>query len=728
MLVLLSALAILQGPISTPFDDWAQSRNLDALRSASKSAFPSGSDPWSVLRTGGVYGTGEFGWKALSLPVPDGREFVVFSTPLTVEDIGELVFERSGNSLIKYLDERDDWGWSIEHHDLSIKFDIPKQTAFIRNTIRLSGRGKSRFALLRLAPNYTVRQAVNDRLQPISMRQAGGCVLLTMPAADGKHSVTIEYDGVLNRPQFSSTIISDEVLLTNGYWYPSISRKPSTFRVKVTAPIAWTTVSQGELLSESTSAGQKETVYSMELPVSYFSLSSGLFKTASFTKGGRNYFVASKDLTSDQMLAQAESMPDVLEFFERWFSKYPFTRAGAVVSEVYGSGALEAYSYATYGKGWLPDVEPHEPSHTWWGGLLNNSYLNSMWNESFAVWSEGFYGRNVAIGNQSDRRLAFITTPQVSLADDRMPAWTAGAFAGPIANSLGYGRGAYVLQMLEQEVGTDKLVAAMRRWIKVHPKGSLAEWSDFERVFNQELGKDYGWFFDQWLKKSGIPKLKWGVAKVVEDGVLVPFQFEGTPYRMTVEALVVDNEHKRSWTVVQIPAKASGSITIPATRALAVTFDPWNRLLRRRADNESVPSLVQFWGSARQYSHPKADASMRALTRRVTQNSPENWDDHLIVGHPDDLPEMKPLLDQVGFRVQGQQLTYDGTTIDLKKGAAFAMVRQPNGKWRSIGLGKVRIAPQLGRTQIALVDELGRLVRGKSEPKTSGDWTVDVPR
>ena len=35
----------------------------------------------------------------------------------------------------------------------------------------------------------------------------------------------------------------------------------------------------------------------------------------------------------------------------------------------------------------------HEIAHTWWGGVVPNTYTRTLWNESFAEYSDGLYGR-----------------------------------------------------------------------------------------------------------------------------------------------------------------------------------------------------------------------------------------------------------------------------------------------------------------------------------------------
>src|ERR1700722_9515712 len=52
------------------------------------------------LGSGGSYGVGRFGWKAYSLVDPVSKaSYVVLSTPLTCEDMGEQVFVTNGSQI-----------------------------------------------------------------------------------------------------------------------------------------------------------------------------------------------------------------------------------------------------------------------------------------------------------------------------------------------------------------------------------------------------------------------------------------------------------------------------------------------------------------------------------------------------------------------------------------------------------------------------------------------------
>ena len=87
---------------------------------------------------------------------------------------------------------------------------------------------------------------------------------------------------------------------------------------------------------------------------------------------------------------------------------------------------------------------------------------------------------------------------------------------------------------------------------------------------------------------------------------------------------------------------------------------------------------------------------------------------------------MKELCRLAQFKVEGSRLTYRGTTIDLDRGGAIALVDLPNGGKAMIGLGKTRLAPDAGNAKVAVFDEYGRFLRGETDPKTAGSLTFKL--
>lgn len=719
-------LLLSQDTMISKLDALAKARDVEGLSRYLDNS--PGRNPFRVLQTGGPYETGKYGWRAILLRM-ESRSFVIFSTPLTSEDIGELLFEVSANSKLKYIPEDFDNGEQITSHEITASFDLANKAAKLSDKIQLDQIGPVTYPpMLRLGPNYRVTKVTGADGKDVAFLQGGGIVVF--PGLNPRETLTLHYAGQVNRPGFAGSITDKEVILTNDYWYPMIARKPAPYTITATTPSDWSAVGQGGKLSETSSSSMKVTKYKMDLPVTYYSFSASRYTATTLSSGGKKFFVFSNSMSPEDAKLQTEFYPSIINYFDSTIAPFPFGGYGAVVTPAYGGGALEAYSFATYGDGMLPSEEAHEPAHTWFGGIISNTYLHSLWNESFAVFCEGLYARNVPIGYQEERKRAFIQHPDIDPAFNVSPLNTASVFVGPAASSLGYGKGAYVLQMLENEMGTENLIKCMQEWIRVHPKNKGGEWEDFEAAVARVMKEDWTWFFDQWVRKAGwvdfdVKGLAWNAGKLSGH-----IYFRSDPYIVKCEVLTQGSEGTKL-AMAQLSANLRDKdqkfvINCPVKPDL-VSFDPWGRILRPIQEDEEPASISRRLENAKRYTDPQHRQYLKGMkTNGEMTTPPSDLNNTFIVGHPDTLPMLKPLCKKAGFEINGDALTYKGTTISLSKGAALAVVDLGNGKSCVIGLGQTRHRPTTGRANVAITDDLGRFLRGDTRPKTSGFLTFKL--
>jgi hypothetical protein len=483
-MLLAALLALHAPPTSEQIDAWVKARDFTSLK-AVLLPLPKGvRDPFTIIKAGGAYEVGRFGWSASELkPVGDEPGFVVIGTALTSEDIGELVFERSGDKL-KFVPEDESLGVSVRHHSFRVRFQPDKKSVDIFDRVAFHATSRNHRFLFRMSPQYHVDTIQDGNGEPVTFTESQGVVLSRrLPDADFEYK--IHYTAVVDLPGYAGSISDREATLTNDYWYPMIARNPASYDIEIHAPLGWIPVGQGEKMAQADTKTETIARFRMDLPVTYYSVSAAPYKTYSQVIDGRRLSVWSLRMSQDAMEQQTEFYAPILKFYEQ-FAPFPFSGYGAVDSEVYGGGALEAYSFATYGGG-LPEEDAHEPSHTWWGGILDNTYLHSFWNESFADFCEGLYRRNVPIGDVSERRPAFVQPGDGSEDYDQVAILDGGVDAGGVSGALGYGKGAKVLQMLEQLVGTPKMIQIMHDWIAVHEKGTPAEWPEFAQTAERDM-------------------------------------------------------------------------------------------------------------------------------------------------------------------------------------------------------------------------------------------------
>lgn len=704
---LLISLFILQ-PQLQELNDLAKARNVDALLKLSGPGMDAGT--FRFLRQTGAFGVGQKGWTVAPLTDAEGKkEYRVFTSPLTSQDYGDQVFEWAGGKLSRLRPESEVGGYRVRHLDFDIYFikEDEHKVRFSVETKLERQKSADQSALLRLGPNYKVQGVFDAAGQKLPYQQAGGVVLFT-PRQAKDQTVKIDYEGVVNTPGFAGAVNSGEAMLTNDYWWPSTGRLPVTFTVQARTPESWEVITSGERTGVELLDQVKVTRYRMDVPIVYLSLSAGPFNKAEKKTNGIDYRAWSLKLTKDELEQQTELYPPIIEFYAKTFAPHPFTQYGAVDTELYGGGALEAYSYATYGHGWLPDEDAHEPAHTWFGGILPNTYLKSMWNESFAVWCESFYAREGAIGNAEEKRPAFVAVPSPNGAWNATPMVNSGVEWAGVASALGYGKGGFVLQQLEFEMGTAAIVAAARKWIQEHPKGEPAEWEGFEAA----CGPEWKWFFDQWHRRAGYPApTVSGVAKA-GGKVIGKVEFAGEPYRMGTELAFATPS---GWKFGRVTLDGSGAFSAdcPAD-ATEVVFDPWGRLpIQHKRSNQVTFNAVRRVPVV--LDEKNADW-MPERGRRADWDG-KTMENLLFVGHPSNNPVVADLCKRAGFAVDGDKLTYRGTTIDLRDGCAMALIDLGNGKRCGLRLGKVRREPSIGSAKVALTDGLGRFLRGETEPR-----------
>ena len=105
-----------------------------------------------------------------------------------------------------------------------------------------------------------------------------------------------------------------------------------------------------------------------------------------------------------------------------------------------------------------------------------------------------------------------------------------------LLNANSYQKGGWILHMLRRQLGDSIFHSIIRKYYLAYA-GKNADTRDFEKICEAELGKDLGYFFDQWLYTPGIPKMdvKWTYDKTTRSVVLKTRQLQGRPFQFPLE-------------------------------------------------------------------------------------------------------------------------------------------------------------------------------------------------
>ena len=530
-------------------------------------------------------------WKAAVLAMPaleeetgDDRNsrrcFVVFTAWHSCQSDGDHIHrvERTmqGWRIGREIPETETNGFRVRDHELTLSVKPQRKSAFVSDRVQIESTGPKQipYGILRLSSDFTVEQV---RLsQPngsaVPFRQAGG-ILMFVPPSEPNFTLALRYSGEVEHR--GSDFIQDRVATLSSYWYPHIARLPAKATITATAPPGWTPIAPGELLKQSRDPKTEALTctFRNEIPVCFYTVNMARFSLTTRKVGGRE--VAIYLLQPDA--ARAKRSLDMLEramaFYERHFSPYPYSRFTLVEAGQPFEGALEGYSLATFGPNTLPDFIPHELAHTWWGGLIPCTYTRSMWNESFAEYSDGLFRRlgNTPTGRTDDLTLPMLRRlPEAARLLSHYPLSQAQDTSDDRQAAAGYIKGAFVLNVLEAELGQETMLTCVKAFLSQHRRGEAADWPDFESAVQRVTGKDYRWFFAQWMERPGLPRLRVENVTTKREGEMTVVEAEvvqdGPSYRLRLPVRLDTKEGKPVQEVVEVTeARTPVRYVVPGT-------------------------------------------------------------------------------------------------------------------------------------------------------------------
>jgi hypothetical protein len=98
----------------------------------------------------------------------------------------------------------------------------------------------------------------------------------------------------------------------------------------------------------------------------------------------------------------------------------------------------------------------------------------------------------------------------------------------PEFESVVAAKGAWVLYMLRQLVGSDRFNPLFRQWYREQVARGEVTTSQFVEYVNRETGTDYGWFFLEWLESTGVPEFRvsYEIFKLAQGGFRIRGKIE----------------------------------------------------------------------------------------------------------------------------------------------------------------------------------------------------------
>jgi hypothetical protein len=521
--------------------------------------------------------------KVSVIPSPPGWEdtapfWAVFYTRQDIEEDHDPVYTllRTTDGL-KLGRELPEWAGiesRITHIDADVHIRPAANFASVVAKVTFDGAKTTRAPILRLADLYRVKNADEaDRSDQIVKPDEGdyvraGSLLIPWSKFPAKN-LTFQYEGSVNSDN-EDKINEHQVYLT-AWWLPSAGRLPFTTRVRITGPRDWILKSEGPATDPSffgtaaqPDSSEQVVAYKCDLPISYPKVIGGAYKLAAETKVGRKNFRAYHLDTAEPERGKKEvqAIADAIAFYEKTLGPFPFDHYYSF--DALGYYGIESYSHTLLQRGNTLRFLSHEIGHTYFGGLVPNSYAKDTWNEGMTQYIDSIvYLKNADRSLEAGLRGMNINTPMSKMG---------------IAHAYGsatYYRGAYVMRMLEDEIGQDKVLAGLRAIVKDRV-GKDTTWPDLLPYFEEASGQKLGWFWSQWITNSRFPKLTVVDSEPVQVGrtwrtrVTVTQSGTDQPFRLRYKIVLRKGTTK---TEKVVTTKAPGETFTVETDFLPATVD-----------------------------------------------------------------------------------------------------------------------------------------------------------
>lgn len=371
------------------------------------------------------------------------------------------------------------------------------------------------------------------------------------------------------------------------------TKRVGVLDMSVSVPDPLVVAANGKLLGVDQADGWSTYRWQAKYPNDYgVSLQIGPYETVGAqyeSRFGNSYPITFWYLPGhrDQAARLVEEMHDYLDFFESTIGPYPFGDEKVGVAETPHKG-MEHQTINAYGNGFVlapegyDELMQHEFSHEYFANQLTGRRVADLWlHEGLGTYMQPLYldwkyGRVVADAKMWGLRKSIASKVPVSpveevestLYDDREKGW-----GGDI-----YYKGGWIAHSLRYLIGDRAFFDSLTRLVygRADPAPGnfghqVASTDDFQRIAEEESGKDLGWFFDAYLREAPLPKLV-----ATRNGSQLDLAWESAaadPFAMPVEVRVGDKVE----TVAMKDGRGSIALPSPGTH---VTIDPDAHILR----------------------------------------------------------------------------------------------------------------------------------------------------
>jgi len=270
---------------------------------------------------------------------------------------------------------------------------------------------------------------------------------------------------------------------------------------------------------------------------------------------------------------------EILKFYDSLIGPYSYSKLANVQSKTRFGGMENAgnifyYENSVDGKAGGENLVAHEIAHQWFGNSVTEKNWRDIWlSEGFAtylsdVFLEHKYGTEKLKERMKMERKKVIrfnstvTKPIVYTEDNLMK----------LLNPNSYEKGAWVLHMLRHKIGDEAFFKLLKDYYLKY-KNTNASTEDFIHLAEKISEKNLQVFFNQWLKKPGVPQIK--IEKYIENKKLVIFISQmNDVFKFDLSLLIKSAKDNKKITLTINKKENIFKIPLKSTQNINLIVDP----------------------------------------------------------------------------------------------------------------------------------------------------------
>jgi hypothetical protein len=554
------------------------------------------------------------------------------------------------------------------HHEISVRLDPAERQLRVEQHFMVDAGAAVAFEL---APWLELVEARVDAVR-VAVRREGRRLTVAGPAAESRR-VALVLRGVIPelppaeaRAESRGAVSAADGSYLPGYsgWMADTGEDRIRYRLSVEVPRPYRAVATGRLLEERLDGEVYRATFWAVTPSEPPSIFAGPYEVRERLEDGlriRTYLHPElAGLADDYLKASAE----YIRHYAEEIGPYPYADFHVVSAPLPVGLGFPNLTYVGRRVLPLPFMRgrslAHEVVHNWWGNGVAVDHARGNWAEGLTTYMADYaLARRRGPEAAREMRLSWLRNFAALPPERDIPVARFTSKRHDAAQVVGYDKVAFVFHMLRHELGEADFGAGLRRFWEDQRFG-VAGWADLQRAFQQTSGRDLAWFFDQWVRRAGIPRIE--LVEARREGAEGDFQVavtvrQGRPHYRSRLPVVIDTlvGSLRSDVVLE---RQEQEFRIPAQwKPLAVRIDPDFETFRRLLPGESPPifrdvTLSDETVLALPTRDPEMARVARRLARRLLQRDPAVYEGDLrnlpaapvlVIGAAEDIEGLRAL-------------------------------------------------------------------------------------